>query len=79
MDLAINTPLSDADIADELTAIVVRASDLMKLATTGPDDTPDANELTIRLRCMDKAKEAEEFETLVARAEELRSASSWLR
>ena len=79
MNLDINTPLSEADIADELTSIVFRASDLMKLVTTGPDDTPDAFDVTIRLQCMDRAKEAEEFETLVARAEELRSASSWLR
>ncbi len=74
--MADNIPPSDADIVDELAAIVARVADLMKLTTTGPDDTPDAYEVTNRLRRMGKHKEAKELEMLMARAEELRSASS---
>ncbi len=74
--MADNIPPSDADIVDELAAIVARVADLMKLTTTGPDDTPDAYEVTNRLRRMGKHKEAKELEMLIARAEELKSASS---
>ena len=74
--MADDAPPSDADIVDELASIVARVADLMKLTTTGPDDTPDAYEVTNRLRRMEKHEEAEELETLIARAEELRSASS---
>ncbi len=74
--MADNIPPSDADIVDELAAIVARVADLMKLTTTGPDDTPDAYEVTNRLRRMGKHEEAKELEMLIARAEELKSASS---
>jgi len=74
--LADDTPPSDADIIDELASIVARVADLMKLTTTGPDDTPDAYEVTNRLRRMERYEEAEELEILVDRAEELKSASS---
>ena len=68
--------MNDSDIIDELASIIERVSDLMELATYGLDDTPDAEEVTARLRRMDRHKEADELETLFARAEELRSASS---
>ena len=74
--MADNTPPSDADIVDELAAIVARAADLMELATTGLDDTPDAEEVAERLRRMERHEDAKELETLIARAEELKSASS---
>ncbi len=74
--MADSTPPSDADIVDEFAAIVARVADLMKLTTTGPDDTPDAYEVTNRLRRMGKHEEAKELEMLIARAEELKSASS---
>ena len=74
--MADDTPPSDADVIDELASIVLRVSDLMKLTTIGPDDTPDAHEVTNRLRRMGKHEEAKELEMLMARAEELRSASS---
>ncbi len=74
--MADDTPPSDADIVDELASIVARVADLMKLTTTGPDDTPDTYEVTNRLWRMGKHEEAKELETLIARAEELRSASS---
>ncbi len=74
--MADDTPPNDADIIDGLASIVIRVSDLMKLTTTGPDDIPDAYEVTNRLRRMGKHEEAEELETLIARAEELRSTSS---
>jgi len=48
----------------------------MNLVTTGLDDTPDAKEIAERLRRMERHKEAKELEMLVARAEELKSASS---
>ncbi len=73
--MADDTPSSDADIIDELASIVARVADLMKLTTTGPDDTPDAYEVTNRLRRMGKHEEAKELEMLMARAEELRSTS----
>ena len=74
--MADDTPSSDADIIDELASIVARAADLMELVTTGLDDTPDAKEIVERLRRMGKHEEAEELEILIARAEELKSASS---
>ncbi len=74
--MADNTPLSDTDITGEFASIIERVSDLIELATTGLDDTPDANEVANRLRRMGKHKEAKELEMLIARAEELKSASS---
>ena len=74
--MADDAPPSDADIIDELASIVARVADLMKLTTTGPDDTPDTYEVTNRLRRVGKHEEAKELEMLMARAEELRSTSS---
>jgi Asp-tRNA(Asn)/Glu-tRNA(Gln) amidotransferase C subunit len=74
--LADNTSLSDTDITGEFASIIERVSDLTELATSGQDDTPDANEVANRLRRMDKQEEAKELEMLIARAEELKSASS---
>ena len=74
--MADDSPASGADIIDELASIVARVADLMKLTTTGPDVTPDAEEVAERLRCMGKHKEAKELEMLIARAKELKSASS---
>ncbi len=65
-----------SDIVDELAEIVSRMVPLMKFVTTGLDDTPDAEEVIKRLRCMKKHKQAKELEKLFARAEELRSPSS---
>jgi hypothetical protein len=48
----------------------------MELVTTNLDDTLDAAELVKRFRLMKMYEEAEELETLFARAEELRTASS---
>ena len=70
-----NTP-SDADIIDELASIVLRVSDLIQLATTGPYNSRSTSKIAKRLWDMNKHIEAEEFETLAARAKELRSASS---
>ena len=67
---------SFTDSADELAAIISRIVDLMELVTTNPDDTIDASEVTDRLRRIGKYEEAEEFEMLSARAEELRATSS---
>ena len=74
--MADDNPPSDADIIDELASIVARVADLMKFTTTGPNDIPDAHEVTNRLRHMRKHEEAKELETLIARAEKLKSASS---
>ena len=74
--MADNTPPSDADIIDELASIVLRLSDLVQLATTGPYNSRSPKKIAERLRDMGKCKEAEEFETLAARAKELRLASS---
>jgi len=71
-----NIRSSFTDSADELAAIISRIVDLMELVTTNPDDTIDASEITERLRRIRKYEEAEEFEMLSARAEELRAASS---
>ena len=49
---------------------------LMEFVTTGIDDTPSGEEVVKRLRRMGKRKQAKELESLLARAEELRSASS---
>ena len=74
--MADDTPPSDAGIIEELASIVSRTVDLMNLVTTGLDDTPDAKEIAERLRRMERHKEAKELEMPMARAEELRSASS---
>ena len=66
---------SGADIADELASTISRTIDLMELVTINLDDTLDAAEILKRFRCMKMYEEAEELETLFARAEELRSAS----
>jgi hypothetical protein len=73
--LAKNLPPSDADIADELAPTISRTIDLMELVTTNLDDTLDAAEVVTRFRRMKMYEEAQELETLFARAEELRSAS----
>ena len=75
MDLTNNFPLNETDILDELTSIVVRVSDLMKLVATGLCNTADTDEVAKRLRRMDRHKEAEEFQMLVSRARELEWAS----
>jgi len=74
--LADNTPPSDADIIDELASIVIRVSDLIQLATTGQYNSRSPKKIAERLRRMGKCKEADEFESLMARAEELKSAAS---
>ena len=74
--MADNIPPNDADITDELASIVQRVSDLVQLATTGPFNSRAPNKIAKRLFEMDKHIEAKEFQTLVARAEELRSTSS---
>ncbi len=74
--MADNLPPSDADIADELASTISRTIDLMELVTTNLDETLDAAEVVTRFRRMKMYEEAEELETLFARAEELRSASS---
>ena len=73
--LADSTPPSDADIIDELASIVVRVSDLIQLATTGPYNSRSPKKIAKRLWDMNKLKEAQELERLFARTEELRSAS----
>ncbi len=70
-----NTP-SDADIIDELASIVLRVSDLIQLATTGPYNSRGTNKIAKRLGRMGKQEEAKELEMLIARAKELKSASS---
>ena len=74
--MADNIPSSDADIIDELASVVLRVSDLIQLATTGPYTSRSHKKIAKRLWDMNKHIEAEEFETLAARAKELRSASS---
>ena len=74
--MADKIPPSDDDIIDELTSIVLRVSDLMQLATTGPYNSLSSKKIAERLRRMGKCKEADEFERLFARAEELKSAAS---
>ena len=74
--MADDTLPSDADIVDELASIVLRVSDLIQLATTGPYNSRSPNKIAKRLRHMGKHEEAKELETLIARAEELKSASS---
>ena len=74
--MADNIPSSDADIIDELASVVLRVSDLIQLATTGPYNSRSHKKIAKRLWDMNKHIEAEEFETLAARAKELRSASS---
>ena len=74
--MADNLRPSDADITDELASTISRTIDLMELVTTNLDDTLDAAEIVKRFRRMKMYEEAQELETLFARAEELRSASS---
>ncbi len=74
--MAENTPLSDTDITGEFAPIIERVSDLIELATTGPYNSRSPKKIAKRLWDMNKHIEAEEFETLAARAKELRSASS---
>ena len=74
--MADKIPPSDADIIDEHASIVTRVSDLIQLATTGPYNSRSSKKIAERLRRMGKCKEADEFEMLIARAEELKSASS---
>ncbi len=74
--MADSAPPSDADIIDELASIVLRVSDLVQLSTTGPSNSPSSKKIAKRLRRMGKHKEAKELEMLIARAEELKSASS---
>ncbi len=74
--MADNTPLSNTDITGEFASIVIRVSDLIQLATTGPYNSRSTSKIAKRLRRMGKHKEAKELETLIARAEELKSASS---
>ena len=74
--MADKLPSSDADITDELASTISRTIDLMELVTINLDDTLDAAEVVTRFRRMKMYEEAEELETLFARAEELRSASS---
>ena len=72
--MADNTPPSDTDIIDELTSIVLRVSDLMQLATTGPYNSISPKKIAERLQRMGKHEEAKELEMLIARAEELKLA-----
>ncbi len=74
--MADKIPPSDADLVDELASIVIRVSDLIQLATTGPYNSRSPKKIAKRLWDMNKHIEAEEFETLAARAKELRLASS---
>ncbi len=74
--MADDTPPSDTDIIDELASIVLRVSDLIQLATTGPYNSRGHKQIAKRLRDMGKQEEAKELEMLIARAEELKSASS---
>ncbi len=74
--MADDTPPSDADIIDELASIVLRVSDLIQLATTGPYNSRGHKKIAKRLRRMGKHEEAKELEMLMARAEELRLTSS---
>ncbi len=74
--MADNIQPSDTDLVDELASIVIRVSDLIQLATTGPYNSRSPKKFAKRLWDMNKHIEAEEFETLTARAKELRSASS---
>ena len=70
-----NTRTNYSDITDELASTISRTIDLMELVTTNLDNTLDAAEVVTRFRRMKMYEEAEELETLFARAEELRSAS----
>ena len=74
--MADNAPPSDADIIDELASIVLRLSELIQLATTGQYSSRSHKKIAERLGHMGKYKEADDFEMLIARAEELKSASS---
>ena len=74
--MADDTPSSDTDITGEFASIIERVSDLIELATTGPYNSRSPNKIAKRLRRMGKHEEAKELEMLIARAEELKSASS---
>ncbi len=67
---------SSAAIANERAAITLRMADLMEFVSGRMDDTLNFEEVVKRLRHMGRHKEAEEFEMLTARAEELKSTSS---
>ncbi|MFP6828337.1 MAG: hypothetical protein VCC36_04740 [Gammaproteobacteria bacterium] len=77
--MIVNTRTNYSDITDELASTISRTIDLMELVTTNLDDTLDAAEVVKRFRRMKMCEEAQELETLFARAEELRSASSDFR
>ena len=66
---------SDSPIADERVAITLRMIDLMDLVITDLDGTLSAEEVVETLQRTGRPNEAEELEMLIARAEELRSAS----
>ncbi len=70
-----NTP-SNADIIDELASIVLRVSDLIQLATTGPYNSRGHKKIAKRLQRMGKQEEANELEMLIARAKSPSSDSS---
>ena len=74
--MADKIPPSDADIIDELASIVLRVTDLIQLATTGQYSSRGHKQIAKRLQRMGKHEEAKELEMLIARAEELKSASS---
>ena len=74
--MADKIPPSDADIIDELASIALRVTDLIQLATTGQYNSRGYKQIANRLRGMGKQEEAKELEMLIARAEELKSASS---
>ncbi len=67
---------SDSPIADERVAITLRMIDLMELVITDLDGTLSTEEVVEILRRTGRHNEAEELEMLIARAEELRPASS---
>ena len=71
-----NAPPNDAAIANERVATTLRMIDLMEIVITDLEDTLNSEEVVESLRRTGKHKQAEELEMLVARAEELKSASS---
>ncbi len=71
-----NISPSDTDITNELASIVLRVSELIHLATTGLYNSRSPKKIAKRLWDLNKHNEAEEFVMLIARAEELRPASS---
>ena len=71
-----NVRTKHSDVTDELASTISRTIDLMELVTSNLDDALDAAEFVARFRRMKMYEEADELETLFARAEELRFASS---